>query len=109
MIFKSFNVEKNISLIDNLDAVLFYGENIGLKDDFKNYIKKHNKDVERISLFQNDIINNNIIYNQIFSLANTASAPSIIVCVYSIYINVEVLFVFFRCLKNENNSIVKRE
>ena len=38
MIFKSFIVEKNISLLDNYYAVLFYGENIGLKDDFKNFV-----------------------------------------------------------------------
>ena len=42
MIFKSFLVE-NISLIENCFATIFYGENIGLKDDFKNLIKNHYK------------------------------------------------------------------
>ena len=58
MIFKSFIVEKNISLLDSCYAVLFYGENIGLKDDLKNFIKNHNKDCEQISFHQNDIIKN---------------------------------------------------
>ena len=52
MIFKSFLVEKNISLLDSCYAVLFYGENIGLKDDLKNFIKNYNKDCEQISFHQ---------------------------------------------------------
>ena len=39
MIFKSFIIEKNISLLDNFNLFLFYGENIGLKDDLKMIIK----------------------------------------------------------------------
>ena len=58
MIFKSYIVEKNISIIDQYFAVLFYGENIGLKDDFKKFIKYHKKDCEQISLHQNDILKN---------------------------------------------------
>ena len=54
MIFKSFVVEKNISLLDSCYAVLFYGENIGLKDDLKNFIKNYNKDCEQISFHQNE-------------------------------------------------------
>ena len=33
MIFKSFLVEKNLSIIDKYFITLFYGENIGLKDE----------------------------------------------------------------------------
>ena len=33
MIFKSFLLEKDLTLIDNYRLILFYGENIGLKDD----------------------------------------------------------------------------
>ena len=35
MIFKSYLVENNIKILDK-KLVLFYGENIGLKNDFKN-------------------------------------------------------------------------
>ena len=40
MIFKSFIIEKNIKLLDTNSANIFYGENIGLKDDLKIQIKK---------------------------------------------------------------------
>ena len=40
MILKSFLVEKNLSLIDSYFITLFYGENIGLKDEIKDEIKK---------------------------------------------------------------------
>ena len=35
MILKSFLVEKNLSIIDEYFVTLFYGENIGLKDEIK--------------------------------------------------------------------------
>ena len=54
MIFKSFIIEKDISLLDSYYAALFYGENIGLKDDLKVIIKDRNKDFEQISFYQND-------------------------------------------------------
>ena len=41
MILKSFLLEKNLSLIDNYNLILFYGENIGLKDEFKIGLKKN--------------------------------------------------------------------
>ena len=40
MIFKSYIVEKDILKLENFLAILFYGENLGLKDDFKDLIKK---------------------------------------------------------------------
>lgn len=58
MIFKSFIIEKDISLLDSYYAVLFYGENIGLKDDLKVIIKNRNKDSEQISFYQNDLLKN---------------------------------------------------
>ncbi len=64
MIFKSFIVEKDISLLDSYYAVLFYGENIGLKDDFKKFIKNHNKYCDQISFHQNDIIKNPNLLNE---------------------------------------------
>ena len=39
MIIKSFILEKKISLMDEYFAVLFYGENIGTKDEIKNQLR----------------------------------------------------------------------
>ena len=44
MIYKSYLLEKNFKSI-NCDITLFYGENIGLRNDFKNIIKSENPDV----------------------------------------------------------------
>ena len=80
MIFKSFIVEKNISLLDSCYAVLFYGENIGLKDDLKNFIKNHNKDCEQISFHQNDIIKNpNLVNEQILNTSLFSKKKIIII------------------------------
>jgi len=69
MIFKSFIVEKNIALLDSYYAVLFYGENIGLKDDLKKFIKNHNnKECEQVSFHQDEIIKNpNLLNEQILN------------------------------------------
>jgi len=40
MIIKSFILEKKISLVDEYFVVLFYGENIGMKNEIKDQIKK---------------------------------------------------------------------
>ena len=64
MILKSYIIEKNISILDSYYVVLFYGENIGLKDDFRSYIINTNKDCEKISLNQNEIIKNPILLDE---------------------------------------------
>ena len=58
MIFKSFVVEKNIKSIDTCFAVLFYGENIGLKDELKKEIKKNHRAFEQYIFSQEEIIKN---------------------------------------------------
>ena len=40
MILKSYLVEQNINLLDKYFITLIYGENIGMKDDIKDDIKK---------------------------------------------------------------------
>ena len=42
MIYKSYLVEKNIGLLKN-KIVLFYGENLGLKNELKEKKKKNKK------------------------------------------------------------------
>ena len=39
MILKSYEIENKINLIIRYRSVLFYGENIGLKDTFKEHVE----------------------------------------------------------------------
>ena len=66
MIFKSYLVEKNFHSIKK-NLVLFYGENVGLKDDFKKSISVVNKEVEVFKLTQEEIIKNSTIFFNKFS------------------------------------------
>ena len=61
MIYKSYLVEQNINSISQ-NLVLFYGENLGLKDDFKDIIKKNNKDTYIKNFDQDQILSNKIDY-----------------------------------------------
>ncbi len=66
MIFKSYILEANIETIHNCKLFLFYGENQGLKQEFKEKIKIQNKTNEILNLFQDEIIKNkNILINEI--------------------------------------------
>tara|TARA_Y100000590_G_scaffold402616_1_gene488517 strand:+ start:2326 stop:3345 length:1020 start_codon:yes stop_codon:yes gene_type:complete len=72
MIVKSYEIKKNIPnlLINNL--FLIYGENVGLKKDIKNFIiekiKEKEKNVEILSMYEDEIIKDeNIFYNLIYS------------------------------------------
>ena len=72
MILKSYEIQKNkLSIIKN-NFFLLYGENLGLKKDIKNFItneiKQKNNSIEILSLYENEIINNednffNLIYS----------------------------------------------
>ena len=66
MIFKSYIIEQNIQSLNNHKIFLFYGENQGLKKEFKKKIKIQNKNQEILILFQDEIIKNkNILINEI--------------------------------------------
>ena len=66
MIFKSYILEENFQTIENLRMFLFYGENYGLKKEFKENIKNLNKSKEILNFFQDEIIKNkNILINEI--------------------------------------------
>ena len=62
MIIKSYEILKNILKFLDYNLFLFYGENEGLKKDIVENIKtetiKKNKNVEFISLYESDILNN---------------------------------------------------
>jgi len=66
MIFKSYIIEESFETIHNCKLFLFYGENQGLKQEFKEKLKKQNKTKEILNLFQDEIIKNkNILVNEI--------------------------------------------
>ena len=48
MIFKSYQIEENINLLEN-KIVLFYGENLGLIDEFKRILTNINKNIIKFS------------------------------------------------------------
>ena len=68
MIQKSFVIENNIKLLNNKFS-LFYGENLGLLNEFKNKIRKiYNNKI--IKFNQSDILNNqSILLNEIENLS----------------------------------------
>jgi len=69
MIYKSYLIEQNISLLDK-NLFLFYGENLGLKNELKDKIKFQNKNAEIINLSQDDIINNiDNFFNEILNIS----------------------------------------
>ena len=69
MIYKSYLIEQNINLLDK-NLFLFYGENLGLKNELKDKIKFQNKNAEIINLSQDDIINNiDNFFNEILNIS----------------------------------------
>ena len=72
MIIKSYEILKNILKFLDYNLFLFYGENEGLKKDIVENIKtetiKKNKNVEFISLYESDILNNEEkFYSSVYS------------------------------------------
>ena len=61
MILKSYLVKKDITNFQKKNLFLLYGENVGLKKDIKDFIItkiKKGEDSEIISLYENEIIEN---------------------------------------------------
>jgi len=58
MILKSFLVEQDINLIAGKDLTLFYGENLGLKNDFKKLIQYKALENKIMNFNQEEIIKN---------------------------------------------------
>ena len=62
MIIKSFEIQKNKSNFSNYNFFLLYGENQGLKKDIRKFIKtaieQKDSDVEILSLYEDEILNN---------------------------------------------------
>ncbi len=68
MIFKSFIIEENLGTLKKIN--LFYGENLGLKNDFKKKISEFYSSYETIKLYQEDILKNgNFLFNEISNIS----------------------------------------
>ena len=68
MIFKSFIIEENLGSLKKIN--LFYGENLGLKNDFKKKISEFYSSYETIKLYQEDILkNSNFFFNEINNIS----------------------------------------
>jgi len=68
MIFKSYILEQDLKILDKYKLFLFYGENEGLKEEFKERLRLANKNLEILNLFQEEIIKNkNILINEIIN------------------------------------------
>lgn len=61
MIHKSYVIEQDIQKIND-GISLFYGENLGLINDFKELIRKYNNKSEIIRFNEEEIIKKNIIF-----------------------------------------------
>ena len=69
MIYKSYLVEQDINLLKE-DICLFYGQNLGLKNDLKNNILNNFKEHEILRFSQDDNIkNNNLIRQEILNIS----------------------------------------
>ena len=64
MIFKSYLIENDLSLLKDKNIILLYGENTGLKDDLKRNIIENNINREIIKLNQDDILKNNFLLDK---------------------------------------------
>ena len=68
MIYKSYIIEQNIATILNHKLFLFYGENEGLKKEFKKTIENNNPKIDILKLYQDEIIKNEkILTNEILN------------------------------------------
>ena len=72
MIIKSYEVKKNISNLLKYNFFLLYGENFGLKKDIKEIIKiavkQKNDNLELLSFYENEILDNEEnFYNSFYS------------------------------------------
>ncbi len=66
MIYKSYLVEQNENALNAHKAFLFYGENQGLKKEFKIRLKKLNNKSQILNLFQEDLVKNqSLLRNEI--------------------------------------------
>ena len=106
MILKSYLVEKNISLVEKYYITLIYGENVGMKDDLKDQIKKYFKNFERVLFIQEEILKKKEILTEQIENTSLFSKNKIISTSDVVKINKKkkihfffFLFLFFNLIK----------
>ncbi len=68
MIFKSYIIEKNLDSVNKCKMLLFYGENEGLKKNFKERLKKISVKSDILNLYQNELIENpKLLINEVLN------------------------------------------
>ena len=72
MILKSYEIEKKLPNLSKHNLILLYGENVGLKKEIRDKIKveinKKDADAEFLSLYENEILDDEeAFYNSIYS------------------------------------------
>lgn len=69
MIYKSYLIEENLEILKE-NVALFYGENIGLKNNFKRSIKENQKLSEISNISQNDILKDEeFFFSEVFNIS----------------------------------------
>ena len=69
MNYKSYIIEKNINELKE-SITLFYGENLGLKNFFRQKIKKHYAKIKIVDRNQDEILKNkNLFMSEIFNIS----------------------------------------
>ena len=68
MIYKSYILEQNFNIDQHV--FLLFGENLGLKNDFKYKIKKNNAEFEIINLSEDDIQQNkDLLFKEVSNIS----------------------------------------
>ena len=87
MIYKSYLIEKNLNLLEK-KIILFYGENLGQKNDFKNKIKKNIRAAEIVHYNQEDLIKNEeLFFNEILNISLFNEKKIFFIIIYIIFIS----------------------
>ena len=100
MIYKSYKIEEDIELLSN-NISLFYGENLGLVDYFKNKIIFNYKKDKILRFNQHDILNNE---NRFFDELNNISLFSEKKIFLIQDVNDKLLKIFDEVLLNTNEN-----
>ena len=70
MIVKAYDLNNTFQKINNHNLSLFYGENLGMIDDFKEEIRKRNKSLNLIRKNQDEILKNtDFFFNELFNMS----------------------------------------
>ena len=70
MILKTFDTSYVLLKIKNQNICLFYGENLGMMDDFKEGLIQENKDTKIIKVEQDEILKNiNNFFNEMLNMS----------------------------------------